>query len=584
MYGAYLSPAVLTDFENILDESRRRLSGNTASSIVRACLVLSESDSNKPLLRGSNLLRLTADALRLFACNAPRLTSTDGDCGGGGSDPECAQLCVELLLQLSFCFSDQREWRSVVELQCADLQQMLLVVKDLPPARSLDIQTMLSVRHLLASLDKPAPSHVSIAPPKAAAARRHAMVSYCWGAKKELVVALAASLRAKGADVWRDEEGSQCVPAMSGSTDDCMAAAVEQSHTIIVCVSRAYKASANCRMEAKYANDMHKRGKVKLVFVMMEEDYTTRSSPEYVDGWLGLMIGDQLWHGMWADNQVAAVAAAIHITVGAVLPVAAAAAIPAAAHTSPRSPVAAAASAPTPAASPAATSPTQLFKPSATSLLSASSLQRPADSNMPLSRNAIMLPPASPTAASPNIPVASTSSPRPQPLTPVVSQVQSPSVPARSDDNLSAEMLTAAFGCLHDASKSLDSGALAALLGRLGVTSAADLAFVDDAATLSIKSLLKPVAANYFAVAIRYGPVAIAQALHAAKNECFAYLLDSTKHTDHAAMCGLLQDLGISQPHELQYLDESQLGSIVALFKPVAAKVFVHMISALRLQ
>ncbi len=91
---------------------------------------------------------------------------------------------------------------------------------------------------------------------------------------------------------------------------------------------------------------------------------------------------------------------------------------------------------------------------------------------------------------------------------------------------------------------------------------------------MSIKALLKPVAANYFAVAIDH-------ALHAAKNECFAYLLDSSKHTDHAAMCGLLQDLGISQPHELQYIDECQLRSIVALFKPVAAKVFVHMISAL---
>jgi hypothetical protein len=264
------------------------------SSIVRACLVLSESDSNKPLLRGSNLLRLTADALRLYASNAPSLTvlRSNGnlDAGGGGSDPECAQLCVELLLQLSFCFPEQREWRLAVEQQCADLRQMLLVVKDLPPDRSLDMHTMLSVRHLLASLDQPAPSHVAPAPPTAAAARRHAMVSYCWGAKKELVVALAAGLRAKGVDVWRDEEGSQCVPAMSGSTDDCMAAAVEHSHTIIVCVSRAYKASANCRMEAKYANDMHKRGKVNLVFAMMEQDYTTRSSPEYAPTFLQYKI------------------------------------------------------------------------------------------------------------------------------------------------------------------------------------------------------------------------------------------------------------------------------------------------------
>jgi hypothetical protein len=360
-------------------------------------------------------------------------------------------------------------------------------------------------------------------------------------------------------DVWRDEEGWQCVPAMSGSTDDCMTAAIEHCHTIIVCASRAYKASANCRMEAKYANDMHKRGKVNLVFAMMEQDYTTRCSPEYVDGWLGLIAGDQLWHGMWAEDQFAAVAAAICSSVGGASPVAAAATVPAAAHSSPRSPAAAAASAPTPAASPAAASPVQPFNPPATSLLPASSSKRPADPNTPLSKSARVLPPASPTTATPAVPVASTPSTRSQPLTPAVTQVQSPAVPACSDDNSSAEMLSAAFGCLQDASKSRDSGALAALLARLGVTSAADLAYVDDAATLSIKAPLKPEAANYFAVA-----------MHAAKNECFAYiqcfayLLDSSKHTDHAAMCGLLQDLGISQPHELQYLDECPLRSIVA--------------------
>jgi hypothetical protein len=77
---------------------------------------------------------------------------------------------------------------------------------------------------------------------------------------------------------------------------------------------------------------MHKRGRVKLVFVMMEQGYTTRSSPEYVDGWLGLMIGNQLWHGLWADYQVAAVAAAIHDA-----SVAAAAAVASAAASSARS-------------------------------------------------------------------------------------------------------------------------------------------------------------------------------------------------------------------------------------------------------
>ena len=168
-------PAVLTDFENMLDDSKRHLCGSMVSSIVRVCVVLSESDSNKPLLRGSNLLRLTAVAFGLFAANAPRLTGLFTDFGGGGSDAECAQLCVELLLQLSFCFPDQREWRSAVELQCPDLQRALLAVKDLPPSRSLDMHTVISVRHLLASLDHAAPSQVTPASPTAAAARKHVL-------------------------------------------------------------------------------------------------------------------------------------------------------------------------------------------------------------------------------------------------------------------------------------------------------------------------------------------------------------------------------------------------------------------------
>ena len=53
--------------------------------------------------------------------------------------------------------------------------------------------------------------------------RKHVMISYAWGAKKELAVALAAELRSLGYEVWRDEEGSAIVPSMSGDTDERMA-------------------------------------------------------------------------------------------------------------------------------------------------------------------------------------------------------------------------------------------------------------------------------------------------------------------------------------------------------------------------
>jgi hypothetical protein len=70
--------------------------------------------------------------------------------------------------------------------------------------------------------------------------------------------------------------------------------------------------------------------------------------------------------------------------------------------------------------------------------------------------------------------------------------------------------------------------------------------------------------------------------IHTVKNESFCYLQDATKHIDPAAMSALLQQLGISQPRELQYLDDSQLRGIVTLLKPVAGKVFVHMMELVR--
>jgi hypothetical protein len=556
------------------------------SEVIRACLVLSESDSNKPHLRSSNLLRLAADTMRFFAHNSPRMTvlSSNGlarDLGGGGSDLVSAQLCMELLLQLSFCFPTQSDWCSAVAQQCPDLKQVLLAVKDLPPDRSLDMHAVLSLKHVLHSIDQSAPSLVTSVALDFATARKHAMLSYCWGAKKELVVELAAMLKAKGVDVWRDEEGSRCLPAMSGSTDDCMADAIEHSHTIIICVSPAYKASANCRMEAKYANDMHKRGKVKLVFVMMDQSYTTRSSPEYVDGWLGLMIGDQMWHSMWEADQVAVVATAIHSAIqhcASATAVDSAATSVATAPPTSRATVLAASDALV--SSPAARLPFQVVAPPHqlfdTQSTSTVSLKRPADSPVPAlspsAKSACMLPPASPTAASPAAAVGNTLSSPPQLLSPVSSHLL-PSLAAAGTDD-SASSLAIAFQCLQDATKSRDSAAMADLLLSLGVTCKSDLAFVDDAAILSIKALLKPTAAEFFAVNIGH-------AMHAAKNDCFSYLQDTSKHTDHIAMSALLQKLGVSRPHELQYLNDSQLRSIVALLKPVAAKVFEHMMSAL---
>jgi hypothetical protein len=91
---------------------------------------------------------------------------------------------------------------------------------------------------------------------------------------------------------------------MAGATDEVMAQAVEAASHVIVFVSKDYKESANCRMEAKYTNQLSKKGKVKPIFVMVQNEYTTVSTPEYVDGWLGIMIGDSLWYPMWSESQI----------------------------------------------------------------------------------------------------------------------------------------------------------------------------------------------------------------------------------------------------------------------------------------
>ncbi len=602
---------MLTDFDNILDPSGQHLSCNMVSQVVRVCLVLSESDSNKPHLRSSNLLHLTVETLKLYASNAPRLTFklSNGqvcDYGGGGSDPESAQLCMELLLQLSFCYPSEGEWRSAVAQQCPDLHAVLLAVRDMPPDRCLEAHSMLTLQHLLVTMlsAAPSPAVFAVAAPTAAAAcKQHVMLSYCWGAKKELVVELAASLRAKGVDVWRDEEGSQCVPAMSGSTDDCMADAIEHSHTIIICVSPAYKASANCRMEAKYANDMHKRGKVKLVFVMMEHGYTTRSSPEHVDGWLGLMIGDHLWHAMWAGDHVAAVAAAIHVAIGPSSPAAAAAAASPASALAlpcPSSPAVTAVPAPPPAAPRAALLPTQPSPSHALSSPSNPSLKHPADANT-RAKIARMPPQASPAAAPPAAIAVVPVSPLPQPSSPSSLQLQSPS-PYSDDGSDATAALACAFELLQDADRALDRAALADVLQGLGVKCAADLAHVDDDAAARVMELLKPAAAHSFSMSwfSVCHATRVLRALKTVQNmrdtmsadtahasmrptdQCFAYLQDATKQVDPGAMAALLQQLGVSLPRELQYLDDAQLGCVAALLKPVAAKVFADMMAHVR--
>jgi hypothetical protein len=103
---------------------------------------------------------------------------------------------------------------------------------------------------------------------------------------------------------------------MGGSVDDRMAEAIQLSDTVLICVSEDYKHSSNCRIEADYAKMLARRGLTKVVFLMMNEHYTTVSSPKFCDGWLGIMIGTEMWYPLWTDDKIAGTAKAIAQIIG----------------------------------------------------------------------------------------------------------------------------------------------------------------------------------------------------------------------------------------------------------------------------
>ena len=78
---------------------------------------------------------------------------------------------------------------------------------------------------------------------------------------------------------------------MRGSTIDAMADAVENAAVVLVCMSRDYKESSNCRFEGNYVTQQKK----PYLCIMVEEGYSPK-------GWLGIMLGMNLWFGLYGDT------------------------------------------------------------------------------------------------------------------------------------------------------------------------------------------------------------------------------------------------------------------------------------------
>lgn len=279
--------------------------------VVSAILAVSTSDLNRQLLvNAPEILGMLISVLKMFSSNSEPIEL----CGGGGQDLEAIVATVETLLQLSFAFEDDRDLQNSYMTPNYDIPNLLKQCIDIPPTggrAKLPVSSIRTANILLKRLSSKSSSSVPGSPIVKYSGSRHVMVSYAWGTNKPLVVEFCTKLRILGADVWRDDDGSKVLQQMSGSTDDRMAEAIERSEAVIIFVSRSYKVSANCRAEAGYAHDLFKQGKLRLMFVMLEEDYHTRSSPDRVDAWLGLMIGSSLWYPMWEKGQVDSVAQSI---------------------------------------------------------------------------------------------------------------------------------------------------------------------------------------------------------------------------------------------------------------------------------
>ena len=115
------------------------------------------------------------------------------------------------------------------------------------------------------------------------ASLQHVMMSYCWD-QQAVIKRVHAALVKRGYTAWIDIE------QMTGSTVDSMAAAVESAEVMLIGVSRQYKESTNCRLEAQYAMQRE----VPTIPLMLVEKYQA-------DGWLGMLIGTQLWYGFFGS-------------------------------------------------------------------------------------------------------------------------------------------------------------------------------------------------------------------------------------------------------------------------------------------
>eukprot|EP01036_Dinobryon_divergens_P034045 gene34045-43991_t len=164
--------------------------------IVAAIASMAVSDKNKAIiLQKPTIVRCLFQVLSLFIDDAPPIAyrgtaPSRGGVGGGGQDIESAESAIEALQLLSFAFesdSDLRQQYNVIEMDTVSLLQRLSTHPKLSDDARRGAQHLSRRLHEMA--DQPPTAEEDISTPSVAVDnKKHLMLSYAWGCRKELVI------------------------------------------------------------------------------------------------------------------------------------------------------------------------------------------------------------------------------------------------------------------------------------------------------------------------------------------------------------------------------------------------------------
>jgi hypothetical protein len=300
----------------------------TCCLLASCTLALSLVPGNREIMVKSTILELLLAILRRFQVLEKPVTGPKAQNAkfpweaaynpnaATPEDLETVQYCIDAMIQLSQFFKNDMDLRVKYMSPELGISELLTVIIDRSPVEmgSSYVKKMKDLRLRLApeaedlayaqkmaaeeeeSVEVQDSSHSTSATTSHA---QHLMISYSKEYKKELIIDLELSLRDLGYEVYRNEVGSALVgPMNSTNITKRMPEAVDASHTIIVCVSPAYKDDVNCLAEAKYIMQKLHVSDLKVIFLMLDPKFTT-TSKRRIDGWLSFFVGTEVGYPLW---------------------------------------------------------------------------------------------------------------------------------------------------------------------------------------------------------------------------------------------------------------------------------------------